>query len=471
MGESRHENQSFYRIRRAPLWFRVIVLLLTGGFLWRIHYIVFESSYTISQKWVILILIGAVLLWVTEAIPPFAVSLLILASLVFTLGNPYLNEQWADMSPYLNTWSSPIIWILLGGFFMAKGLSKTGLDQKFLSQALRIFGKKPDMVLLGVMLTTAVASMLLSNTSTTAMMLGAITPLVMQIGKDAPLSRGLILGIPVAAAIGGMGTLIGSPPNAIAAGALTERGINMDFARWMLFGIPVSLGLVWLFWKALLRKYTPKVKEAVIAFQLPTETEDSTRERNTTLVAVVLTILLWLTTPVHGIPIVIISVLPIAILTSGGVVNALDVRSIPWDTLLLVAGGLALGTALKESGLVDVFVSQIEFLQRLPFQFLILISLGYLTVLMSSFMSNTATTALLVPVGISLVPSTMVEVTVIIALCASAAVLLPVSSPPIAIAYASGWVEQKEFRYGGILLGIGGPILILVWTLLLGWLL
>jgi len=132
-------------------------------------------------------------LWITEAVPAFAVGLLIIGYLVFALGTPLLLEAPMDVRPYVNTWSSPVIWLLLGGFFMAEGLARTGLDRRLFMLAIRPAGTRPGYVLLAVMLTSAIASMFISNTSTTVLMIGAVLPLVRQAGPGEPFSKALLV--------------------------------------------------------------------------------------------------------------------------------------------------------------------------------------------------------------------------------------------------------------------------------------
>ena len=195
------------------------VLLLIGALVAAVWlWTTLTAGLAPDQRAVAFIFLLAVGLWVTEAVPAFAVGLLIMGYLVYVLGSPWLGDSVQDPSEYLNTWSSPVIWLLMGGFFMASGLTRTGLDRQIFGVALRLAGTRPDRVLLVVMMTTALASMFLSNTSTAAIMIGAILPFVKRAGPDEPFSRALLLAIPIAASLGGMGTIIGSAPNAIAAG-------------------------------------------------------------------------------------------------------------------------------------------------------------------------------------------------------------------------------------------------------------
>ena len=142
------------------------------------------------------------------------------------------------IDPYVQTFSSSVIWLMLGGFFLAAAMTKTKLDQALFRFTLKISGTNPRNLLIGLMLTTMVASMLMSNTATTAMVIAAIMPLLMSLGKNSGFAKALLLGIPIAAATGGMGTIIGTPPNAIAAGALENAGITIDFIDWMKYGVP-----------------------------------------------------------------------------------------------------------------------------------------------------------------------------------------------------------------------------------------
>ncbi len=206
-------------------------------------YLIREPEFSDSQVYVLFLFFFSIGLWLTEAMPAFAVSLLIIAFLVFALGNEYFNSAPENIAPYVNTFSSSVIWLMLGGFFLASAMTKTKLDQALFKFTLKISGSNPRNLLIGLMLTTMVASMLMSNTATTAMVIAAIMPLLASLGKNSGFAKALLLGIPIAAATGGMGTIIGTPPNAIAAGALENAGITIDFIEWMKYGVPLTLAL------------------------------------------------------------------------------------------------------------------------------------------------------------------------------------------------------------------------------------
>jgi len=394
---------------------------------------------------------------------------LIIGYLVFTMSN--LESE--NVKQYVQTWSDSVIWLFLGGFFIAESMKKTALDQSLLKIIVPKLGEQSKNILLGLMLITAFLSMLMSNTATTAMMIASIAPITLGLGKDAPLSKALLIGIPTAAAIGGMGTIIGSAPNAIAVGALDGIGIRISFFEWMLIGVPVALVLVFIFWVALLKKYQIKRKSLDLSFLQNTKSKTSADISKTqiriTVIIILTSLVFWLTSQWTGIPVAAVSGIPIVGLTMFGILDADDMRKLPWDTLMLVAGGLALGLAVQQQGLTDYFISFID-VQSLNFYVLSFI-FALLSVIFSNIMSNTATTTIMIPLAISfalLLPEQSPKtIPLIIALSASCALLLPVSTPPNAIAYSTGQLEQSDFRFGGILIGILGPILVCVWVILL----
>jgi sodium-dependent dicarboxylate transporter 2/3/5 len=423
-----------------------------------------------DQRAVAFIFMLAVGLWVTEAIPAFAVGLLIMGYLVYVLGSPWLGGSVQDPSAYLNTWSSPVIWLLMGGFFMAAGLTRTGLDRQIFRVALRLAGTRPDRVLLVVMLTTALASMFLSNTSTAAIMIGAILPFVKRAGPDEPFSRALLLAIPIAASLGGMGTIIGSAPNAIAAGVADTFDAGPGFLAWMVYGLPVSLALVVGGWRLLLWRYPPVTQrvDADLGELDAPATPRPEQRRNRWVVGslTALTIVLWMTTPLHGLHVSVISLIPIVGLTVSQVLGAREVRALPWDTLMLVAGGLSLGAAVVDTGLAEVIAQKLELLTRVDSAWLTLVLMGWTTVALSNFMSNTATVSIMLPVAVALLPGRELEMCLVLGLSASCALLLPVSTPPNAVAFSTGLLQIRDLRLGGVAAGLLGPPVIVSWVML-----
>jgi solute carrier family 13 (sodium-dependent dicarboxylate transporter), member 2/3/5 len=423
-------------------------------------------DFTQSQNYVLFLLFFSIGLWVTEAIPPFAVGLLIMAFLFFTLGNAHINSAPVNTAKYVQTFSSGIIWLLLGGFFLAEGMTKTGIDVHLFRFALNLSGKIPGNILLGMMLMTMTASMILSNTATTAMVIASVMPLIKKLGKNT-FSQALLVGIPLAASVGGMGTIIGSPTNAIAIGALEENGITLNFLKWMYFGIPLALILTLAGWWLLKRKYI--TSHEPIEFEIaPVDRPDdkqSKSQRRIVVIVLIITAALWMTSSIHQLTVASIAAVPIVFLTMTGILKSQDIRKLPWDTLLLIAGALSLGLALQETKLLEHFARHIlGSPSNIHISFLVF---AYVTMLFSNIMSHTATATMLIPLGIYLMPEHAEQIAVIIGLTASTALLLPVSTPPNAIAYSTGLIKQKEFLPGGLLIGLLGPLLIVLFVLMI----
>ncbi|KGQ30116.1 transporter [Gallibacterium genomosp. 2] len=433
-----------------------------------------DPLFTQTQNYVLFLIFFAISLWVTEAIPPFSVGILIIGFLVLIMG----RSDAENAMQYLQTWSDSVIWLFLGGFFLAEAMKKTELDILLLKRMLPKFGKNPQNILLGLMTLTAVMSMLMSNTATTAMMIATVSPLFVTLDKKANISRALLLGIPAAASIGGMATIIGSAPNAIAVGALENIGYHISFLEWMLMGTPVAVVLILVFWRVLIKRYRISAKEK-LEFQFlqeakeienPEDEKEHRTQKTIVLVILAVTLFFWLTAKWFGMPIAAASGIPIVGLTMLGVLDSDDVRKLPWDTLMLVAGGLALGLAIEEQKIATHFVNQLSHV-HISFMML-LILFAFITVVLSNFMSNTAATTILIPVGLSLLKVFSGDVSpailpLVIGLSASCALFLPVSTPPNAIAFSTGLIRQAEFRLGGIVVGLLGPALSIIWVMVI----
>lgn len=452
---------------------KVIYFLLSVIIAFMMTYFLNTPELDKAQLYVLFLLFLSIGLWVTEAVPPFAVGLLIFGFLVFALGG-YYNEIDPENSAkyiqkYVQTWSNSVIWLMLGGFVMAEAMQKVGLDRTLFKFTISKFGSKPRVVLLGIMLVTAVFSMIMSNTATTAMMIAAVIPFVNTLDTKAPFAKALLIGIPAAASLGGMGTIIGSPPNAIAVEAMNNHGVEFGFLEWMIIGLPVSLIMVVIMWLFLTSKFVPKVSSIDLSFLDSLDDSTSSRlfvlKRKIVASVLLLTLTLWLTGNLHGIPASAVSMLPIMLLTMLGIVSGDDVRKLPWDTLMLVAGGLSLGLAIQETGLAAHYVNYLNDYNLNVYALMLVFSL--LTVILSNFMSNTATTTILIPIAIILLPEDSMILPLVIGLSASAALFLPISTPPNAIAFSTGKLAQRDFRFGGLVAGMLGPIIIISMVILL----
>jgi sodium-dependent dicarboxylate transporter 2/3/5 len=189
------------------------------------------------------------------------------------------------------------------------------------------------------------------------------------------------------------------------------------------------------------------------------------RQRRITTGVIIVTVGLWLTTSWHGISVAGICAVPLVILTLARVLDGKDVQGLPWDTLLLVAGGLSLGLALENTGLMAHYANMLITMEINST--LLMFIFAFFTMLVSNIMSNTAASTVMIPLGMAILVGFKMEIALIIALAASSAMFLPVSTPPNAMAFSTGLLEQKDFRIGGILIGILGPVLAILWVLLL----
>ncbi|NIJ43636.1 sodium-dependent dicarboxylate transporter 2/3/5 [Wenyingzhuangia heitensis] len=441
------------------------IIIAFGG-----TYLLQSPALDTPQVYVLFLLILSVCLWVTEAIPPFTVGLFIFGFLVFALGKHYhdIDPTTSNkiVQKYVQTWSNSVIWLMLGGFFMAEAMQKVGLDRTIFKLTIKRFGTKPRYVLLGIMLVTAIFSMIMSNTATTAMMIAAVLPFLKTLPKDAKITKALLIGIPAAASLGGMGTIIGSPPNAVAVDGLLQNGIKFGFLEWMMIGFPTAIVLVLIFWFIMISKFIPKVSTIDLGFLSEGEPEEGSTEKifvmkkKFVLGVLIVTMLLWLTGKIHGISASTVSMLPIMLLTMFRIVNSEDVRKLPWDTLMLVAGGLSLGLAIKETGLAAYYVG---LLNEYSLNGYVMIGVfALITVVLSNFMSNTATTTILIPIAIILATDNPIILPLVIGFSASTALFFPISTPPNAIAFSTGLITQKDFRFGGLIAGLLGPIIVVL---------
>lgn len=427
-----------------------------------------EPSFSTTQIYVLFILFFAMGLWFTEAVPPFAVSILIIAYLVFMLGNKDLNPNPEKIDRYVTTFSSSVIWLMLGGFFLAAAMTKTKLDEALFRATLKISGTSPRKLLIGLMTTTMIASMLMSNTAATAMVVASIMPLLNTLGNKSGVTKALLLGVPIAASTGGMGTIIGSPPNLIAVGALENIGIEVSFLDWMIYGLPIAVALTAISCIVLIKLFIKDNTPISVEFLEHEKVEKTKQEkiqRLIVIVVIIVTVLLWLTTTIHGIKVGAVSAVPLVFLTLTGVLRNKDVQGLPWDTLLLVAGGLSLGMALQNSGLLEHYAQQMRSVK--VHYITLMFILAFMTMAFANIMSHTATSTVLIPLGIAILIGFETQISIIIGLAASTALLLPVSTPPNAIAYSTGFLKISDFRVGGILVGILGPLLAVLWLLLI----
>lgn len=430
------------------------------------------------------IFVVAVIFWATEIIPLYATSLCIIGmQIVFLAGDGGTAEKFPTFrdaplenlpsyKAFLAPFASGIIILFMGGFLLSAAVTKHGLDKKIAARLLRPFAKNPVTLIFAVMLITGFFSMWMSNTATAVMMIAIITPLVKALPEDDMFHRAVILAVPFGANIGGIGTPIGTPPNAVAMAALQQKfpHLGLGFIDWMVMAVPLALILMAVAGVLLLVMFRPKPGMKLPEIEKPTE--PITWKGRLTLMILGSAIFLWVFSGILdiGLSSAAVALLAAAALTTLGVLEKRDVDSIDWNVLILMWGGLSLGKAMEVSGLIDV-IAGLPFAELEGFWLaVIIVALG---VGMSTFMSNTATANVLVPMVIAIGlanPDTAagrtlaVQLTVMTALACSFAMAMPVSTPPNAIAFATGRIPASSLIRSGGLISI-----ICVVVLLLGY--
>ncbi len=390
-------------------------------------------------------------LWITEALHVSVTALLVplLASLLGLL----------SVKASLINFSNPVIYLFMGGFALAAVLQKYGADRMFAVRVLRLSRGNPLFATIMLFLATALLSMWISNTATVAMML----PLALGLleGREPDKEPGLflfvLLGLAYAGNIGGMTTLIGSPPNAIAASAM-----GLDFRGWLTFGIPAFLLLFPLMIVILLFLIRPSFGATLT---LSDGDHPPTKGRGLALTIFGLTATGWvLSAPLSSALGVtasfdtLIAIGAIVLLIGTGCLEFREFAAkVNWGILLLFGGGLTLSTVLQETGASAFLADAIVGVLPIDNEFLVLLILCLFVIFLTELVSNTASAALLVPLFVTVAAGFGYEQTnmaVMVAICASCAFMLPVATPPNALVFASGYVQQRQMMRTGLVLNI-----------------
>ena len=459
------------------------IVLLVTLFLWCVPTSFFGiDALTVVQQRVIALFVFAALMWMFEIIPNWATSVLIIVVALLTVSDKglgfFCNPEFGQLVSYkkiMSSFADPVVMLFLGGFVLAIMAERFGLDVTLAKSLLSIFGTKPKMVLLGFLTIISVFSMFMSNTATAAMMLAFLAPVLHKLPSDDRGRIGLALSIPIAANLGGIGTPIGTPPNATAKGYLEQAGIDVSFMDWCIHMIPYVIIMVLLAWILLLVFFPFKTQKLVL--EIPAN--DKKKDWKSTLVWItfIVTILLWATEQLHHISSNVVALIPLGVFTVTGLFGKEEIKEINWTVLWLVAGGFALGYLLQDTGLAKVLITAIPFGSMSVI--LVLVVAGFVCYFLSNFISNSATAALLIPILI-VVAEGMADpaaannaafiamggtqaMIIFIAVCASIAMLFPISTPPNAIAASTGLVETKDMAKVGIIIGVVGFIFGFFW--------
>ena len=459
------------------------IVLLVTLFLWCVPTSFFGiDALTVVQQRVIALFVFAALMWMFEIIPNWATSVLIIVVALLTVSDKglgfFCNPEFGQLVSYkkiMSSFADPVVMLFLGGFVLAIMAERFGLDVTLAKSLLSVFGTKPKMVLLGFLIIISVFSMFMSNTATAAMMLAFLAPVLHKLPSDDKGKIGLALSIPVAANLGGIGTPIGTPPNATAKGYLEQAGIDVSFGDWCVHMIPYVIIMIILAWVLLLVFFPFKTQKLVL--EIPANDKKKDWKSKLVWATFIITILLWATEQLHHISSNVVALIPLAVFTATGLFGKEEIKEINWSVLWLVAGGFALGYLLQDTGLAKVLITAIPFGSMSVI--LVLVVAGLVCYFLSNFISNSATAALLIPILI-VVAEGMADpaaannaafvamggtqaMIIFIAVCASIAMLFPISTPPNAIAASTGLVETKDMAKIGAIIGVVGFIFGFFW--------
>jgi solute carrier family 13 (sodium-dependent dicarboxylate transporter), member 2/3/5 len=422
--------------------------------------------------------------WTTEPVP---LGVTALAPLIVL---PLFGV--ADIAAAAAPYSNPLVFLFFGGFLLAAGIKRWGLHRRIAYGVVRRIGTDPRRLILGFMVASGFLSMWISNTAAVLLLLPvgmsvivAVENAVDDVAQTRRFALALLLGLAYGASIGGMGTLIGTPPNALLAGYLAERhGIDLSFAAWSTMAVPLVLVFLPLSWLLLTRVIFPLGTEMVAALSsgrllsgIGSQGPMSAPEKRVGVVFLAAAIL-WMTRPllnqVPGLaglsdPGIALACAAALFLIPAGDPNERrflmtwrEAQEIPWQVLILFGGGLSLASAMDSSGLAQWIGDALAGLGGLaPFVFLLIVTAS--VVALTELSSNTATTAALLPVVATIAAGADMDVLTIsaaVAIAASCAFMLPVATPPNAIVFAAGYVTVFDMVRAGFLMNLLSILLV-----------
>lgn len=438
--------------------------LLTGPLLFLIIYSWPIPTLSYEGKAVLACTVWTAYWWITEAVELPVSSLLPIV--IFPLSGALTLDQTST------SYGNPFVFLFLGGFLIGLAIEKWNLHKRIAYQIIRTIGTSEKKVLLGFMLSTAFISMWISNTATTIMMLPIGLSVISQFRNDDRFARNMMLGIAYAASIGGMGTLIGTPPNIILAGVIKESmGIELSFSSWMLFATPFSFILLMICWWYLSRGLEKKKDHDFVFNPEPLEKMSIAEKR--VLIVFCSVAFLWISRTfiwnqfVPALDDTIVAMLGglvLFIIPAGNHDKLLDwktARKLPWDVLLLFGGGLAIAKGFSKTDLTTWLAGHFSQINLAPVIILLIIiaSINFLT----EITSNTATASIVLPLLFSLSTSMNIEPLSLLAggaLAVSCAFMLPVATPPNAIVFSSGRVKIRDMMKAGFAMNIISIVII-----------
>ncbi len=443
-----------------------------------------EYQPLVNSNAAVMILTVVAILWFSEGISLVATSLLIPILIVLT----DIRTPDAALAPFFD----PAVALILGGFLIGRALDKYELDKRLALLILSRGAGSGSSLILSVMCITAFLSMWISNTASAAIMIPialAVISRIRSIETRDKYGKALVLGVAYSATLGGVASLVGSPPNPLAATYINSfLGIQFSFMSWLPFGLPVVLIMLPLIWRWIMFRFKlPKSIEEMnelreISIKEYLKLGPMPIEQKLVVAVFISTIVLWFTETLpdfianaigwsgHGISSSIVALMGGLSLMVLRLLDEKDVSSgINWSSLMILGGGIALGGAMIDTGLSSFIAHQMIGLGTLP-SFLVIIIIGTIAVLVTMVASNTGAAVILIPIAIPLATGLGIDpllIVMVIAIAVSMDFALPTGTPPSTIAYSTGKVDMREMITTGLIVDL---IAILVVTIIAVWL-
>ncbi|ASN04698.1 SLC13 family permease [Virgibacillus necropolis] len=425
--------------------------------------------------------------WITEAIPIPVTSLLPIVLFPITGG--------LDIGTTTASYGDDTIFLFMGGFMIALAMEKWNLHKRIALTIISMIGTNTDRIILGFMVATGFLSMWISNTATAMMMVPIGLAIIYQVSEalkdndsvdtskeNFGFGKALMLGIAYSASLGGIGTLIGTPPNTALAAAIDEfYGVELSFAKWMLFGVPIAWIFIIIAWFYLVKVAFPlKVKKLPGGRELIQSEKKKlgapSFEEKAVFVVFILAAFSWITRSFLLVHIsenindaiiamtfaIILFIIPSINKKGDHLLDWDTAVKLPWGILLLFGGGLAVAAGFVSSGLSDWIGNQLSALEGVN-MFLVLLVVATLVIFLTELTSNTATASMMYPIMAALALALNIHpfsVMIVAAVAASCAFMLPVATPPNAVVFGSGYLRIPDMAKAGFLLNILGIILV-----------
>ncbi len=402
---------------------------------------------------------ACLVLWLFEIIPAYVTTLIMLVAIPLAMNS--LDPKAYSLPSVLRGAANPVLVLFFAGMTLSVAATRYRIDAWIANHLIHLSRGRRRLLLAAVMLGTAVLSMWMSNIAAGAMMIATLKPMVGSQQENRSFLKALLLGVAFAADFGGIGTPIGTGPNLIAIAAV-QPGHSIDFLEWMRFGIPIAITMVAFSYGLLVWGYN-------VRGEMPAgeQSREKLAGSGWCVVAIFFaSVIAWMLEPLHHIPAAVVGLIAAIVLFATNLLDARDLGKIDWPTLLLIAGGLILGDLFEKSGLVRSTATAFE-LHRLP-QFAVVAFLIIACAVISAVASNTAAAAVLIQIGMGIMPTPAMAV--LIALAASMGVPFAISTPPNAIAYGQGYLRTRDLMIPGLcLMLIGCGLLAVVGLKFLHW--